>query len=358
MDAGERRLSPSIGLINHTASRACSACVARIDCGYRNAGQFRLVGKELAKLGEGPTMQTVALGFSGLNPFANMRQVFNGNRKAGAFSPRNNLLRDAVVDVFAEPGFLPGKFLETALGRLRSLSLKARLTLGKFGSNALDIGTAVAGAVTIESDIDHAEINAKDALNADLFRVRHVADASEIPLSFDVHQINLALAVGEQRPLALSADEWNLDPAFERPDRDRITANEAENPIIEGLGRVLTEMALTLPIKLVGVGNLGNAADCGLCRKLEAFSALRIGQLVKRELLKLGGFPRSRGQPIASLIAAFKRVTEGLFLLSRWQQLDVCNQLHASYIEVQKANVNQWRHFLRPLKEAVSMPRF
>jgi len=359
MDTGERRLSPSVGLIDHTANRACSARVARIDGGYRNARQFRLVSKELAKLGKGPTVQTVALGFSGLNPFAYVRQVFDGNRKVGAFCSRNNLLRDAVVDVFAEAGLLPGKFLETALCRLRSFSLQARFTLGELGSNTLNIGSRIGIPVTVESDVNDAEVNAKNSFDPDFFRVRHVTNASEIPLALDEHQIDFAFAVGEQRPLALAAHEGNLDAAFKRPDRNGVAAHKAEYPVIVRLGRMLAEMALTLPVELIGVSRLRDTTDRNLSGKAECLPALRIGDLVESELLEFDGFPCLVRKPVTSLIATLKRLAKSLFLLSRWQQLDVCNQLHASYIEAhvlhfKRKQQKKGREFLPGLKAEVS----
>lgn len=123
MYAGERLLGLAIGFIDHTTARASAARVARINCDNRNAGQLRLVRQELAELGKRPPMQTVALRFPGLNPLANMRQVFDGNREAGAFGARNDLLGDAVVDVLAEASLLSAEFLQSPLGGLGASAL-------------------------------------------------------------------------------------------------------------------------------------------------------------------------------------------------------------------------------------------
>lgn len=85
IDTGERLLGSAIGLVDTTTLRAAPGSIVRIDSNNGHTSQLRLVGHELAKLTERPPVQTIALCPSGLNPLANVRQVFNGNRGAGAF---------------------------------------------------------------------------------------------------------------------------------------------------------------------------------------------------------------------------------------------------------------------------------
>src|SRR5215469_2139666 len=118
MHAGEFVLGLAISLVDHTALRTGSAGVARIDGNDGYAGKLRLVTHELAKLGKRPPMRTVALRLCGLNPLADMRQVFDHNRAAGAFGVSNDLLADNVVGMFAEACLLSAKFLQAAFGGL------------------------------------------------------------------------------------------------------------------------------------------------------------------------------------------------------------------------------------------------
>ena len=349
----------SVLIVDSSAHAAPFRGVAWIDEHDGNASHARLVSDKGSKLRERPIVKLCPVLASGLNTRAYTLEFLKSHGCVQALRLANERLRNAMVCVFLKPGLFPGKLLETAFCRLRPLSLQARLAPGELGSYTLNIGPGVAGSITVKRQIHNAKIDAKHVFNANLFRVRHVTDASKIPLALNAHQIDLALTVGEQGALAFAADEGNLDAARERPDRNGVTAHKAKNPVIVRLGRVLSKTTLALPVELVGVGNLGNAADRGLGGKLEAFPAFRIGQLMQRELLKLGGFPSLCGKPIASLIATFKRLAKSLFLLSRWQQLDVCNQLHGSYIEPFELNfkckqLKKGRKFLPGLKAEVS----
>ena len=81
----------AIGLDGKAAPWATPAGVARIDGNDRDTREPRLVGHQLAKLTERPPIQTVALRSCGLNPRADVREVFNRNRAAGALSGKRTV---------------------------------------------------------------------------------------------------------------------------------------------------------------------------------------------------------------------------------------------------------------------------
>jgi hypothetical protein len=86
-----------------------------------------------------------------------------------------------------------------------------------------------------------------------------------IPVAADPPQIDLALAVDEQVPLALSHHGLDLDTP-----RDDVVRLEAHDSIVVRLRRVLAGHTQPLSASLVGVGDLGNTANHHLGRELEA----------------------------------------------------------------------------------------
>ena len=356
MLAGEGGLVRSVLFIDCAASRAALARVARIDEYDRNSGERRLIGGELPELGEGPIVQPSPLLALGLNPGANVREVFKTYRAPGAFRFVNKGLRNAVVRVGLKSPLFAGELPKAALGGLCPPALKRRLTARKFGTNALDIRTGIGAAVAIEGKIDDAKIDAKHIAYADFLGVGYIANAGKIPLTAHEHQIDFALAEGQQCALALAADERDLHPSRKRPNRNKITAAEADNAVIVGLGGKAAEIALHLSVEFVAIGHLGDAAHGGLRGQLEHRACVAVGYLVQVELPELAIRESLGRKKIASLIAAFKRLAQRAGLPLVRLQLDVRNQLHTlKYRDVlQVFKTKERREFLPGLKAEVS----
>jgi hypothetical protein len=111
-------------LVYHCALRARPAGVAWINSGNRDCLPHRLVLRKLAKLIEGPSCKTAALRLSNLRPLADVRQVFQRNRRTGAFGGSNNLLGNNVVGLLAKAGLLPAELLQAKATGWRSRQLR------------------------------------------------------------------------------------------------------------------------------------------------------------------------------------------------------------------------------------------
>jgi hypothetical protein len=72
-----------------------------------------------------------------------MRQFFQRKTARGAFSSRNDRLRNFMVGVLTKPGLLPGELLQSALGCLSAASLQTGLTAGEARADTLDTVAAV-----------------------------------------------------------------------------------------------------------------------------------------------------------------------------------------------------------------------
>jgi hypothetical protein len=337
-NAKEQRLRLPVGTIDRSAARAGLARVGGIDGDDRKTYEPRFVREKTAQLGKAPGMQTAALALLGPNSFPDVRQIFDGNPETMAFSPRNDFLADAVVDVFPEVGLSLGKLPQSPLRRLGAAALQPGPALGDFGSERLDIGACVAVTKTIEGDVDDAEVDAENAFDIDLFRVRHITDASDVPLALDQHQIDLALAKGEQPALPIAAYERDYGATVESPDRNGVVAFETEDAVIEWLRGVLAEChhfrrATARFVGGVSVGNLGDAADGDLGRDAELGAGVVVSRLVQIELADGSGSEADLGHPITGLVAALERASEQVGLRARRLQLDVGNQFHCSIME-------------------------
>lgn len=279
---GEDALSFAIGLIDHATERASSARVAWVDCGQRYPHKLGLVGQELAKLCETPRMQPVALTLSGPNPLANMRQIFDRNRKAVAFSRRNNLLTYTVVRLFSESSLLARELLKFSLCSLRAALLKTGAAFGITSANPLHGVSRVRRAETIEGQVHDPEINTKNTFNIDLFRVRNVTDAGEVPFAANEHQVNFAPAEGEQLALPFTADETNFLAAGKRPDRNGIVRLKAQDAIVKWLRGIFAKgdsggLASVGFMCRVGVCDLRDTAHRDLRRNVEAAAQVGVG---------------------------------------------------------------------------------
>lgn len=334
-----------VGIVDCSAARASLARVARIDKQNWNASTSRLVGDELAKLGEGPIAQACALSTAGRNPATNVGQFFQPYRPAGAFRGLNERLRDAVVFVLLEPLLLLREYAEAALGCLRAASLKASAAAVEIGAHLLNALTRVTPSVAVRRDVRYSEINTESFQGVDHLGVIDIADAGKVELALDQHQIDLALAEGEHVALMLAHYDVDLDTSLKRPDGYNVVSLEADYPVIVGLRRVLAELDLHRIasvglVRGVGVGNLGNAADCNLGRDLELRAGFRIADLVQIKLARLASLEADHREMVAGLIATLKRASEQAELLLRGLDLYVGDELHFSNIEQSACCVN------------------
>lgn len=337
---GEGGLIRSVALVDCSALRAAFARIARIDEVYGHSSKFCLVGNETLKLSERPVPKPSAMLAAGLDPCADMLEVFKPYAAPGALRLDHDFLRYEVVFVFLEPLLFLGELAQLALRGLGSALLQTSTAARDLGSNLLDLVASVHFAVAVGCDVDDPKIDAEHLGNANQFRLVNVADACEIEDAFDQHQIDLALAERKHVALPFSHFRLDLDTTIDRQDRNNITGLEADYPVIIGLGGVLAESALGVPVELVGIRDLGNAAHGRLSAKSEGLPCVAVAQLVHRELIEFFFLPGHCGKVVAGCIAALKRLAESFLLLVRGHQLYVCYQLHISYIEDCAVNVN------------------
>ena len=114
----ELGLTLAVGLVDVAARRASARGVARVYGLQGNAREGGLVAEERAQLKERPSRMHRPLASPDRCPFADSRQVFDGDTASGVFGLGDDVLRDHVVDVLAEAGLLAREWAKGSLGRL------------------------------------------------------------------------------------------------------------------------------------------------------------------------------------------------------------------------------------------------
>lgn len=343
----ELGLGFSVSLGDVSAGRTRPAGVAWVDGHTRDSDALRLVFDEGAKLPESPVVQPFPLLLAGLNPLADMRQVFQRNAEAGAFSSGNDCLRYAVVLVLLEPPLFAAHLPKAALCCFGADALQDGASFGVAFAVLLDCCAGVLVAFAVRGDVHDTHVNAEHSVRREQSRVIEVAHGAEIPLAAHEHQIDFAFAMLKQATLMLATDEDDLVPPIQKPKRNDVIGAETQDTVIVWLRAVFAECALFLGVQLIGISHFRDAAHGYLSGEPEAFPQLGITRLVQVVLPEYLGLKCPLREPVARLVATLKRSAQSVFLLWRWLQTKVGNEFHISSMEDLRYAVKQRTAVLR-----------
>lgn len=338
-----------------TADRTFPASVARINRHDRNSGALGLVLQEPAELAEAPVVQSFALLFVGPYPAADVRQIFERNPHAVAFGSRNDALGNAMVFMLLEPPLLATHAAQSSLGSFCANALKDGPALGVALAVGFYLGSAVLVAKTVSGDADDAKVYTKHPVRRKQSWVVEVAHGGEIPLSAHEHQIDLALTVPHQLALMVSTCVGDPLAAGKNPQGNQIAGHEAQDAVIVRLRRMLAKLDLLKLLAfrqkrfcgLVGVGDLGNAANGNLRRQREAGAKLDVECLVHVVLAEHLRLKSCAGNPVARLVTTLKRGAKSAFLLWCRLQFQIGNEFHTLKYREFCAIVNHKRSSLQ-----------
>ena len=348
----------SVLFVDCAAGRATLARVSRIDEQHRNTGSLGLVGDKCLKLSEGPVAKSRAVGTTGLDPSADVLEIFKPNAAPGALRFHDDCLRNAVIGVGLKSPLFAGKLAKTALRCFASAALKPFASIGQALPRGFDARAAVHVTVAVRGEVYDAKIDAENLSRQDRIGLVNVTHARKVKRPAHKHQIDFALAKSEKVSLTPAHHRLDFQPPRQRPDTHHIARLKADDTVVIGLSGVLAKAALRLLVQLVCIGRLGNAAHCDLCSKSEALANVRVAKLVQIEGAQNASLKALRRQVIASRVAALQRLFQRLKLLRRRLQFNVGNELHnCIYRKIQEEVKASQRPFLCYLKEAVSRPQ-
>lgn len=324
----ECRLVGPVTLVDMPARGALTRGIAGIDCDERNSSEFSLVGYKRSKLRKRPTVQHCSLRFPNRYPITYTLEVFKRNPASGAFGCLYDLLTDYVVNMRGESSLTSRKFLEPSCSRSGLFALESGAKPVIAMAHTLDRFTAEFGAVRCAGDLSDAKIDAEKSTWNNLRCFGGITGGSKIETSIPVDQTGLAALTGKQGKLRRTNREPNLQALVENTNRDGLLCNvPTKNAGIVSNRSMQSELPFGFLVKLVGVGDFGDAADGDLCRKIKLLAQRSVNQLVDTILPKLSRIPRLLRNPIARLVDALKRLQQRYGLRGIGKQLYYCSKL-------------------------------
>lgn len=194
----------------------------------------------------------------------------------------------------------------------------------------LDLVAGVDGPVGVDGQVHDPEIYAEKIAGLLTWLFCGLVRDEEQPLAGTRQaEADLSFSSRQHALLGFAHTDGGLDPALQRPERDRSVRTETEEAGVIGLGGVLLEPAgLVLLSGLVRVGDLGNAADGRLGAEAEALARLAVDQSVEFELSEDTRLNGLLGNPSACFVAALKGGSEERNLVSAGKQSDLSCENH------------------------------
>lgn len=328
-NAFEGGLTGSVSFVRTSARVAFARRVTRIYKTDRHADSLCLVGNASPEIAERPIHKPCSLIAAGRNPVSDALKVFHGNSATGAFSIVYEQLRYAVVGVVLESPLFTGKFSKTPLGSFASAFLQAISSVGMLKANLFYPISGVDHAITIGSEIDYSEVNAKPIICIEFCSLWDIAGCRQHPFPAHKAQVNLTLSERHQPPLVVAHDYRNFYAPIQRPDADGSSAiDETDNTIVVRLCGAWSKVMSSIAASFESIRNLSDRSDSGLSAEPEFCSHLCVRDIVQIKLPERARIKADIGKPGACLVAPLKRSSKKGFLLMARQQFDCGDQLH------------------------------
>ncbi len=317
----------SVRFVDMSTARTLLARVLWVDDSDGNASECRLVRDELTQLPECPVAQARSLTPHSRNPRADVLKVFEPNAAPGAFSSRNERLRNTVVGVCLELPLLPSKFAEAPLCGLRAATLQPSFAPRCVSPTGLDFGAAVDRPVTVCGDVDDTHVNAQPVgRNAGWFGFDFARQYQE-PFPLAVSQGCFALGEREKALLPLSHRDGEFHPASNSPDRHHV-AKYAEHVLGVEVSAQRSEVRHYRSRPAEYASHLGHALGQRNRPDVEFLPRRAVAEIVQVELAEHASGETSSCNPVRNLIAASKRFAQRFGLLSGRNDLDCNGQFH------------------------------
>ena len=327
----ELLLSRAIGLIREPADKAGLRGIGGVNGLHRHARALGLVADKALQLPKRPVVQPLPLALGGLNPLADVLEVFKRNGPRGAFSLGNDAFRNRVIGNGLKPALFAGELLKPARGGTSADGLQDAPARGVVSAYSLNLRATERCPVAVSRNIDNTQVNAQNTVGRHQGGLINIHHTRGVPLPLNEQQVNLPFAQRQQLALIIATDKGDGLTPVQRPQIDGIALDEPEDAVVIRLPRPLAKRALSLPtiLELIGIGNFGDAAHRDLRRQRKLLTQRTIVQLMQRVLPEHLRGKRFPCQPVARLIAPLKGVLQRAALASVRLKLQVDYELHA-----------------------------
>jgi hypothetical protein len=335
--ASKHGLFFSVGLVYMPTAKTSPARVLGVNNGHWDTKLPCFVFDKRSKLTEGPIVQSFPLLFPGLNPRANMLEVFKPYFERVAFSFVNDAFRNIVVNPRLETALSAPAKPQAPYGGTGSPTLQGASVLDRLLAIGFYLRARIGFSCRVCSDVNNSEINAKYALRRNQTRLVNVNRAGNVPLSADKHQIDLTLAVWEQTALIFTTLKGDGETSVNSPQAYSAVFGKADYPVVIWLRGPFTEFTLYFPaiLELVRISNFCDASHGRLCSQTKAVADLTVICLMQSILSEYLSFESAFGKPVARLVAALKRITQSPLLVLVRLKLKVNHKLHTFKYGVQ-----------------------
>jgi hypothetical protein len=312
----------AVTLVAVAASRAGSAAVSGIHAYQQDSRKQSLIFQEFAQLRESPRVQNRALPAPGLDPFADARQILNGDS--------DDLLGNVVIDPSGKAPLLPGKCPKRALCRPGLYLLQLASKPAAPSAHGSDLRAAMPLPVRVGGDIRNPKVYAQNVGGFGSLLVSQVDCSVKIEFAFAAYQIHLPPDAIQALPLVVSVDHGDDHAAARQcPQAHPIGPFEAQDACFLGNGPMGSENRTSGFVPLESFHSFSDGTDSHLGRQTEAIPDFPIAAFMDRWLVENASF----GSPLSGQIGRFAYALHGLkqpeALGSIGPQLNLEREFHA-----------------------------
>lgn len=351
------------------AHAACLRRVGGVDVDHAQPGCRSLVGHELLKLLEGPSMQPRPDTFPGLDVGADVGQVFHADfARARTQGFRNDGLTGFVVDMLDMPLLATGDSPQFPLCGTATVGLEAT-AMGKMDVALVaqfpatpDLASAGGGEVIF------AHVNSTNTTAENRRRIGKIEDEVEVPDAFANDQLRFLGGTSDQQvALMLATGKRDSGAARQREQGERVALDRVGALVeIDGRGPegdhrdwLVPGDALVGLERLVGIGNaVDGLADHLAAKRRESFADRVVTQVVQGNAVPAAMLLCERDDGVARIGIDAGQSRKRFCLPRRCQQLEGNRPFHIGTI-VTKDRPNRKRKLRqgRPLGGAPIPPR-
>lgn len=291
--------------------------------------QLRLVGQKCTKLEETPIAMSSTLLLANCYPFADARQIFDGDTARGVFSNPDNTLGNHVVRVFLESLLSARQLAQAAFGAFRANVLQDVTALLMPLATGFNLCAAEGLPIATRRNVHDAQVNSYPTIRLALFWLSHITDLMQVKPAVAVNQIRLTAQGAKHLLLARATDKRNLQSPADCPDGDNaFVCVPCKDTGIIADAALRSKQPFRPLVFAVGVGHLANRMERNLSRKPKSLPYIAVGEFLQTDAAKVPVLPSLFTDVITGCIHLLHRVQQGIGLFGRRSQLHLGNEFH------------------------------
>jgi len=302
--------------------RAFLGSISRINADQGHTSYGGLVVDILPELIEAPVMLFAPLSLWNRYPLSYARKIFQHDSRRGVYGLRNQLLRDAMINVSMEPSFFTGKLLQMTFCAICSTALKIGFEVIDFGSNLFNLLTRELFTRRIYCNILDSKINTKNILRNKLLWLGNIDHNTKIECPILEDEIRLTSDSVKPWSMVITDHDRQLNSAIERQQGYPIESLPGHDSLIIDNSSIGIKFGLNGLISLVGFAGLGYGPNSHLSRDAKHFPNITINNLLQFDFVGCMEFKSLFPYVIAGGVELMHSLKERTVIFSRGIQFD------------------------------------